>query len=257
MNNAPFLLSEANWKTIKNRHYEVAVLPWGATEAHNYHLPFGTDNYETEYIAKEAARLSMEKGCKIIILPSIPYGVNTGQLDIPFTINMNPSTQLAILRDILNSLANHEIKKFVLMNGHGGNNFKQIIRELQPEYKEIFLCQTEWFRSVPLSDYFEDTGDHAGEAETSMMLKIVPDLVLPLSEAGDGKNKKSIFKAKQEGWMWAPRPWTKVTKDTGIGNPKQASAQKGEKYLDAVIKKMAAFFCELAETKTEDIYIND
>ncbi len=254
MKDSAFILSQTNWKTIKKQSYDVVVLPWGATEAHNYHLPYGTDNYETEYIAKEAARVSVEKGCRVMILPAIPYGVNTGQLDIPFTINMNPSTQLIVLRDILNSLAKHDIEKFVLMNGHGGNNFKQIIRELQPEYKDLFLCQIEWFRAIPLSQYFEDTGDHAGEAETSIMLKIAPGLVRPLSEAGDGTNKKFVLKAKKEGWMWSPRPWTKITNDTGIGDPKQASAKKGKKYLNAVIKKIAAFFCELADTKTEDLY---
>ena len=51
----PYLLAEATWKTVRDTHYHVAVLPWGATEAHNYHLPYGTDNYETEHIAAEAA----------------------------------------------------------------------------------------------------------------------------------------------------------------------------------------------------------
>ncbi|MEN0050323.1 MAG: creatininase family protein, partial [Bacteroidota bacterium] len=51
----PYLLAETNWKAIKNTDYEVAVLTWGATEAHNYHMPYGTDNYQVEYIVKQAA----------------------------------------------------------------------------------------------------------------------------------------------------------------------------------------------------------
>ena len=44
-----YLLAEANWKTVKETSYKVAVLPWGATEAHNYHLPYATDNYQVDY----------------------------------------------------------------------------------------------------------------------------------------------------------------------------------------------------------------
>ena len=60
----PYILEETNWKQIKNQKYEVAVLPWGATEPHNYHLPYGTDSLETAKIAEEAARKSLGKRCE-------------------------------------------------------------------------------------------------------------------------------------------------------------------------------------------------
>ena len=78
----PYLLSENNWKNIKNENFDLAILPWGATEAHNYHLPYGTDNYEADSIAAESAKIAWEKGAKVIVLPTIPFGVNTGQADI-------------------------------------------------------------------------------------------------------------------------------------------------------------------------------
>ena len=56
----PFVLSETNWKTIKDKKIDLAVLPWGATEAHNYHLPFATDNIMVEKIAMESAQGSLE-----------------------------------------------------------------------------------------------------------------------------------------------------------------------------------------------------
>src|SRR5674476_77634 len=96
----PFILSETNWKSLKDRKINLAVLPWGATEAHNYHLPFATDNIMVEKIAAESALIAWDKGCRLIILPTIPFGVNTGQLDICLNINLNPSTQFAILNDI-------------------------------------------------------------------------------------------------------------------------------------------------------------
>src|SRR5688572_4210884 len=86
------VLTEATWKEISSARFDVAILPWGATEAHNYHLPYGTDVIECDFFAAEAARLASAAGARVIALPTVPFGVNTGQLDIPLCINMNPST---------------------------------------------------------------------------------------------------------------------------------------------------------------------
>lgn len=250
----PYILQETNWKSVRDTVYDLAVLPWGATEAHNYHLPFGTDCIETEYIARESARKAWEKGIRPIVLPVVPFGVNTGQLDIYMTINMNPGTQFRILEDILHSLSNHNITRLVIFNGHGGNDFKTLIRELQPKFPEIFIAQLNWYDAAPLGEFFEEGGDHANEMETSVIMHISPDLVLPLTEAGNGNAKKPRFKARKEGWVWFPREWTKVTDDTGIGNPKKASAEKGARYIDAITDKIAVFFEELVKTAPEDLY---
>ncbi len=251
----PYILQETNWKTVKDVKYEVAILPWGATEAHNYHLPFGTDSIQNEFITAEAAKLAWDRGAKVVVLPNIPFGVNCQQLDIKLTINLNPSTQFQILRDVAASLNGQGIKKLIILNGHGGNDFKQMIRELSVEFPEMFIGQISWFAVDPHWDkYFDDSGDHAGEMETSIMMKIAPDWVLPLSEAGDGKAKKLKFMARKEGWLWAPRAWTKVTKDTGIGDPAKSTVEKGEAYLNKVIAKLSTFFVELVQTNTNDIY---
>jgi creatinine amidohydrolase len=77
----PYILSETHWPEVKATPYTLAVLPWGACEAHNFHLPYGTDIIEAEHVAAEAARLAWQKGAKLTVLPAIPFGVNTGQFD--------------------------------------------------------------------------------------------------------------------------------------------------------------------------------
>ena len=64
----PYVLAETTWHTVKNTDYEVAILPWGATEAHNYHLPYATDTIQCDYIAAEAARLAWERDAKVVVL---------------------------------------------------------------------------------------------------------------------------------------------------------------------------------------------
>src|SRR6056297_2625052 len=110
----PYMLAESHWKEVKEQNYEVAVLPWGALEAHNYHLPYSTDNIETEAIAAESAKMAWEKGAKVIVLPNIPFGVNTGQTDIKLTMNINPSTQATILEDVVQNVQNSGIRKLLI-----------------------------------------------------------------------------------------------------------------------------------------------
>jgi creatinine amidohydrolase len=249
----PYLLDELTWKTVRDTSYEVAILPWGATEAHNYHLPYSTDVVECDHIAAEAARLAWQQGAKVIVLPTVPFGVNTGQLDIKLTINMNPSTQLAVLNDIAESLARQGIPKLVVMNGHGGNDFRQIIRELLPR-RDLFICTLDWFRCLDTSEIFAEAGDHAGELETSLMQLFAPDLVLPLSDAGDGKQRKFKLRALREGWTWTQRDWLRATFDTGSGNPKAATPEKGRRYFEEVTKKIAGFLVELDKADVRDLY---
>ncbi len=250
----PYVLAETNWKTVKETSYEVAVLPWGATEAHNYHMPYGTDNFQCDYVAIESARIAWEKAAKVVVLPTIPFGVNTGQLDIPLDINMMPSTQLAVLRDIIAVLARQGIPKLVVLNGHGGNHFQQMLRELQALYPTVFLCVVNWYKVVDGKGYFDDPGDHAGAMETSVLMHIAPDWVLNLSEAGDGAAKQFKIKGFGEGWAWAQREWSKVTADTGVGNPYESTAEKGKRYLEAVTRKIGAFLVDMAAANPKDLY---
>jgi creatinine amidohydrolase len=250
----PYILSECHWSDIRDQEFELAILPWGATEAHNFHLPYGTDNYETEALVYEAARMAWEQGARVIVLPTIPLGVNTGQTDIYMTMNMNPSTQQAILEDVAESLDAYGVDKLLLVNGHGGNDFRQILREVGSAYPDVFLATCNWFQAVDQDRIFENDGGHADEMETSLMLYTCPDLVKPLDQAGDGKARKFSVKALNESWAWAERKWTRISSDTGVGDPRKATLEKGKQYYKEVTTKLCELFLELARTKDSDLY---
>lgn len=250
----PYLLAETNWKAVRETDFQIAVLPWGATEAHNYHLPYATDNYQVDHVAAEAAALAWEREARVIVLPCIPFGVNTGQLDIDLCMNMRPQTQLSVLRDVADVLLRAGIDKLVILNGHGGNNFKTMIRELSVDFPALFTCWVNWYQVVDWNDYFENPGDHAGEMETSAMLYIRPGVVRPLEEAGPGQARQPVIQAMNAGWVTTQRPWTKVTDDTGVGSPYEAGAEKGARYLAACAEGLAEFFVELANTSREEMY---
>ena len=249
----PYILAESTWPTVRDTPYEVAVLPWGATEAHNYHLPYATDNIQSELLAAECARIAWDAGAKVVVLPCVPFGVNTGQLDIKLCLNMNPATQAALLADLVHAIEAQGIRKLVVFNGHGGNDFRQMIRELQPRTR-VFLAAVNWYKVGDAHDVFSDLGDHAGELETSVMMHLAGELVRPLDEAGDGSEKRWKIEALREGWAWAPRRWTQVSADTGTGNPALASAEKGARYSEQVVNRLARFLADLAAADLNDLY---
>jgi creatinine amidohydrolase len=247
----PYILAETNWNALENENFELAILPWGATEAHNYHLPYSTDNIQADLIAAESARLAWDNGAKIIVLPTIPFGVNTGQRDIYLDININPSTQFAILSDIIDVLNHQKIFKLLIFNSHGGNDFKAIVRELGLKYPKMFICVSNWYQALDRMEYFDNPGDHAEEMETSLLLYLRPDLVLPIDKWGEGKEKKNKIKAFSEGWIWTERKWIQISEDTGIGNPKLATIDKGARYFNDVTMKISKLLCDLCEADIE------
>ena len=250
----PYILAETNWKHLKDATVDLAILPWGATEAHNYHLPYGTDNIEADGIAAEAARLAWEQGARVMVLPTVPFGVNSGQTDIFLDMNLNGSTQLAILRDLTQVLDRQGVKKLLVFNSHGGNSFKPLLKELGLEFPEMFLCTSNWFQALDKTQYFEEMGDHADEMETSLVLHLRPDLVLPLAEAGPGTETKHRIGAFAEGWVSHERRWSQISADTGVGDPRKSSAEKGERFFEDLTAKFADLFVELAALDVANMY---
>ena len=250
----PYILSECSWKNLKTERFELVVLPWGATEAHNNHLPYGTDIYEANAIASASGKKAWEQGAKVVILPTIPFGVNTGQTDIYLDMNMSPSTQMAVLKDILTVLNRQGFQKFLILNSHGGNDFKTILRELGLDFPKMMLSTCNWFQALEKSKYFEEEGDHADEMETSIMMHINPEFVLPLSEAGMGKEKKSVIKGFQEKWAWKERRWSEITEDTGSGNPKKSTAEKGKKFFEDVTSKISELIIDICKSNLNQLY---
>jgi creatinine amidohydrolase len=118
----------------------------------------------------------------------------------------------------------------------------------------MFICVSDWYRALDKNLFFDAPGDHADEMETSLLLYLVPQLVLPKEKWGKGKEKKNKIKAFSEDWVWAERKWSKISKDTGIGNPIAATKEKGEKYFMEVIQKMANLFYEVSKADLEDLY---
>jgi len=236
-NARPHILHEATYRQLLDLKPNVAILPWGATEAHNYHLPHGTDVIEATTLGEAATTAANAKGARCVLLPTVPFGNNNTQLTQVATITMRTATQLAVLRDVAESLVRQGIDRLVLLNFHGGNEFKPLIRDVMLDLP-IFIVQVHGFALAPqMKAHLEDaTGDHADEFETSLIMHLSPQWVAPLSEAGDGARTPSqLPKLTGTPGVWSPRDWKAATKDTGIGNPRASTAEKGAMFFQMLV----------------------
>ena len=125
-------LSVSTFGVARQHQYDVAILPWGATEPHNLHLPYMTDCILSQAVAVDAAQRALDRyGVRCMVLPPVMMGSqNPGQRDLPFCIHYRYETQQAILRDIVDSLSHQGMRRLLIINGHGGNSFKQMIRDI-------------------------------------------------------------------------------------------------------------------------------
>lgn len=253
----PWILSEVNYGYLRDHPYEVAVLPLGATEPHNLHLPYGTDVYEGTTVGEKICEAAHQRGAKVVLLPTIPYGTETNLVRFPLAMNVNPTTLFSFITDIVQSLAASGIKKVLLLNSHGGNDMKPLLRELYGKTNaHVFLCN--WFQ-VCADQYdkiFEHRDDHAGEMETSFILAYYPHLVARHPDgslnADDGRTAKTRFEAMNRGWVGLTRPWHLLTTNSGSGYPHAASADKALRLMELLVERLGTFLVELSESPVDE-----
>lgn len=241
-------LSVSNYGTVRGRTYDIAILPWGATEPHNLHLPYMTDAILSHDVAVDAATLARDKfGINAMVLPAMPLGAqNPGQRELPFCIHYRYDTQRAVLTDIVTSLHHQGMRRLLIINGHGGNSFKNMIRDLAVDMPDMLIAAGEWYRARPAKEYFDNPGDHADELETSVMMYYHPELV-NLSEAGHGGDGGFNGTALSRGVAWVPRNWSRISTDTGIGDPALATAEKGARFAEVCAQDFAQVIADLCQ----------
>jgi creatinine amidohydrolase len=223
-------LAELKWPDVGALSRDVpVVIPIAALEQHGRHMPVFTDSL----LLGEVMRRVMErlKG-RVLFTPLMWLGNSEHHLDFPGTMTAGPRVYLDLLKDMVENFLFHDFRRIVLVNGHGGNIVpgQQAMFEVRQKYRQrrdlVLLSATYWtLGSKPQKSdgsFVQDHMGHACEWETSMMLRIRPELV------GDYKAVKAVpqgdpFEPASRGWI------TKDRSEPGhIGQPAEASAEKGE-----------------------------
>lgn len=252
----PAILATQTHAFVKSQSWQAAVLPFGATEAHNLHMPYGTDTIQVTELAERACLRAWDKGARVALLPTMPFGVNTNHLKVPggLVCSVTPTTLLALLSDLVESMSLQGVKKLVLLNGHGGNELKPLTRQLHHR-TDVFLCVCDWWRMAGdiIAEVCERPGEHADEMETSLGLAYFNEMMRP-ELADEGAVRPTRFEAINKGWVSITRPWHLATTNTGIGDPRKATAEKGRAVMEATAARLGDFLAELARAEMTEAF---
>lgn len=217
-------LSDPNLrKTIKSK--KVAIIPVGSIEQHGQHLPVSTDSDIVTEIAKKVAK----KG-NYLLMPTITTGVSYEHAPY-FNLSIKDSTLQKVLIDLCESLSSNRIKTVFIINGHHGNQkaIKNIDKKIKGSKLKVFAFSYWYFMSHKF--------DHAGFAETSMMLVISDKVKMGLARKGlvtDGMTKKEIADLGK----LAKKSFPNVTKNGVWGDPTKASRSEGRKMLAEIVRNL-------------------
>ncbi|MBI2949251.1 MAG: creatininase family protein [Verrucomicrobia bacterium] len=223
-------LTDLSWPKVQALSKDMPVVfPVAALEQHGRHLPVFTDSLLAgEIVRRAAAKL----GDRVLVAPLMWLGNSDHHLEFPGTLSAPPRTYLDLLAGLLENFIQHGFKRLVFINGHGGNDVpgRQVVFEVRQRHRErndlLLLFATYWkLGGQPhtiRSDFKQQQMGHACEWETSMILRIAPQLV------GDWKGAPPVefgeaFEPAARGWI------TKDRSEPGhIGYPSAASVEKGE-----------------------------
>lgn len=246
---------------VKDAKPAIAVLPIGATERYADHLPIGTTTFILDVLARRVAERL--KGT-VYLLPTMPLGTSASHHGTPGTIALEWSTLMAVVRDLIESLLAQGIRKVAVINGLGGANettvqprenyiVKTAVRQLNYDHPELDAIWVQPFTVAgqDLRDILAsaDQDVHAGELATSLMLHLAPTQVKGqgldfIPETGKEYLDFVAFQALCPGGVW--------------GRPSLASADKGQRALEAAIVQTVAYiedsFAHLATMKRRLYY---
>lgn len=248
----PWVLVENTLPDIEKLNPEVAVWPVGAIEPHGHHLTYGADFFQATYVAETAGGKAYEAGARVVVLPALPYGTNRQTFGFPFAINVDPSTQFTILKNIVESIEHSTAHKLVIINSHGGNDYKPMLRELAGQTK-LFVCVINWWQMPDMLTLWSEVGDHADVMETSANMFINPEHV-HMEQAADGTTTRPRFEALRTGYAKIGRMWHHLTASSGAGNPAGASPEAGRRFVEAAVERIARFLKELSDTPLDETF---
>ena len=210
----------------------VVYIPVASCEQHSLHLPVLTDSM----IGEEVARRVHERiPDDVLVLPVQWLGYSQHHIRYPGTVSAVSETHLLLMMDIVASMVGSGFRKILIQNSHGGNgaNIQVLLQRLMERYPEgeaEFYSRWAWADADTLNrirDLPQGSG-HAGETETSMILALRPDLVHTGKLDPDGEREGMRVPG-----MSSYHRFDQRTRHGGVGDPRPATADKGERMLDA------------------------
>jgi len=217
---------------------KVVILPTGSTEQHGRHLPLEIDAFLVESVCLELGRRAPDR---VLVLPTISYGLNLHHIDFPGTIHIEPEVFIAFCLNITKSVAYHGFKKILIVNGHGSNGPLVDLVARKTVLATESLCAAMSYFSMAM-EAFKKVRDteviaHSDEFETSLYLHLAPERVR-VDKASAGNDVMGKYVSSDSTSNYPVRfhdIWGRWTKSGVHGDPTTATAEKGKVIFEAAV----------------------
>ena len=238
-------LTDMTWPEAKRRlsGVRLAILPTGSMEQHGPHLTFETDIA----IATELARrLALQHYPRVLVAPPLPVGMSNHHMSFPGTITWRSKTFMACLEDTILALSEHGIRRFLILNGHGGNRAAISVLASQLRYEDdLLVAACTWFELVrdTCQTFIPKRRVHADEIEAAMGLYLAPRVVRK-SALGKGKAHADPYPHTDPGMgggFDVPYRWEELTPNGAYGDARRATPAMGEALTQAFLQRAAEF----------------
>lgn len=240
------LLSLADLTTEEAREawmgVKAAILPVGSNEQHGPNLEMSTDSTIATALAERLARKFFPR---VVLCPTMPYGVSPHHMAFTGTMTLRPETFDAVVMDLASSLAHHGLKSIVIVNGHGGNQASLAVLNSKLRDQGFKVASLAWF--VLGADEAKKTArhtpyNHACEVETSLALSLAPQLVRREKlQAGKVKAFKYPHTAPDQPKVDVPYSFADMTENGALGDARLATKEDGDRIAQAVLDRASAF----------------
>ena len=181
---------------------------------------------------------------KAVVAPPIPYGISPHHMSFPGTVSLRPETLVAVIKDIISSLKDHGIRNFLVLNGHGGNmnTLGEMMMNIRQDLQVNVAYSLYWPpRDVCAKFAVADTWGHACDLETSWALYLTPEIVR-MDKLAKGQVTEFGYKhASARGVITVPYAMGERTINGALGDPTQASQEKGEAMLVPMVETFVEF----------------
>lgn len=247
---------ELNWTQVREVSERVAIVPLGSLEQHGRHLPLLTDSMIGSEVLKRA---QAELDNTAIFLPMLWIGASDHHRAYPGTVTIDVGTYTAVVGDILESLIRSGFERILVLNAHGGNILAgrravYDVRTRHHDRSELWLVFATWYDlaapQVAALDQLEQRRvSHASELETSMILRLRPELVDMDAAVGATHDFDSAFYSPDSrGAMRVAvyPPLDARTVSGALGKPELATAEKGEALFEVAAAQVVALVREMA-----------
>ena len=238
------LLSDLTWQEVKEAFEKGAtvIVPIGSNEQHGPHMPINCDSYYvTQITSRVVKRLSDQM--PIYRTPTVWTGYSPHHKSFPGTITLSLSTFLSMIYDICASLIHHNVRRLVLINGHGGNAtlLRSVGSQIGDELNHSPMVLSYW--DVIRDDWESFIEErpagigHSGETETSLRLFLAPDTIR--QDALENAEFVAEDPSPHIAVAYQYEQFQDINSLGYTGHPKWGTAEKGERILHTIVERLS------------------